>query len=51
MNNDKEKWMKYALREAEKALKVDEVPIGAIIIRSDLPNEMANSSINSLSLL
>ncbi len=36
MNNDKEKWMKYALREAEKALKVDEVPIGAIIIRNNV---------------
>ena len=36
MNNDKEKWMKCALREAEKALKVDEVPIGAIIIRDNV---------------
>tara|TARA_B100000427_G_C15127049_1_gene428379 strand:+ start:127 stop:579 length:453 start_codon:yes stop_codon:yes gene_type:complete len=33
--NLKEKWMLYALREAEKALKIDEVPIGAIIINKD----------------
>jgi len=30
-----EKWMLYALKEAEKALKVDEVPIGAIIVNED----------------
>ena len=30
-----EKWMLYALKEAEKALKIDEVPIGAIIINKD----------------
>ena len=30
-----EKWMLYALKEAEKALKLDEVPIGAIIIKQD----------------
>lgn len=33
--NLKEKWMLYALREADKALKMDEVPIGAIIIKKD----------------
>jgi len=33
--NNKEKWMQYALKEAEKALKNDEVPIGAIIIKDD----------------
>jgi tRNA(adenine34) deaminase len=31
----KEKWMLYALREAEKALRMEEVPIGAIIIKKD----------------
>ena len=30
-----EKWMLYALKEAEKALKIDEVPIGAIIVNED----------------
>ena len=30
-----EKWMLYALKEAEKALKIDEDPIGAIIINKD----------------
>ena len=30
-----EKWMLYALKEAEKALKLDEVPIGAIIVNKD----------------
>ena len=30
-----EKWMLYALKEAEKALKIDEVPIGAIIVNKN----------------
>ena len=30
---DDERWMEYALREAEQARKRDEVPIGAVIIR------------------
>tara|TARA_B100001123_G_C14960985_1_gene887678 strand:- start:37 stop:489 length:453 start_codon:yes stop_codon:yes gene_type:complete len=30
-----ERWMLYALKEAEKALKVDEVPIGAIVVKND----------------
>ena len=30
-----EKWMLYALKEAKKALKIDEVPIGAIIVSKD----------------
>ena len=33
--DNKEKWMRYALQEAEKALIDDEVPIGAIIIKDD----------------
>jgi len=33
--NSKEKWMKYALQEAEKALKADEVPIGSIIVKDN----------------
>ena len=33
--NPKERWMLYALKEAEKALKIDEVPIGAIIVNGD----------------
>ena len=40
--NDKEIWMKLAFREAEKAYKNDEVPIGSIIIKDDYTN--ANSS-------
>lgn len=32
MNTD-EHWMKYALREAEKAYDLDEAPIGAVIVR------------------
>ena len=35
MINNKEHWMKLALREAEKAYKADEVPIGSIIIKDD----------------
>ena len=34
LTND-ERWMLYALKEANKALKMDEVPIGAIIINED----------------
>ena len=34
LTND-EKWMLYALKEANKALKMDEVPIGAVIINED----------------
>ena len=30
-----EKWMLYALKEAEKAAKLDEVPIGSIIVNQD----------------
>ena len=33
--NSKEKWMLYALKEAEKALRMEEVPIGAIIIKKN----------------
>ena len=28
------KWMKYALREAEKAMEEDEVPVGAIVVNN-----------------
>jgi len=31
-----ERWMLYALKEAKKAYKIDEVPIGAIIIKDDM---------------
>ena len=31
----KNKWMKFALKEAEKALKMDEVPIGSVIVKDD----------------
>ena len=34
LTND-ERWMLYALKEANKALKMDEVPIGAIIINEN----------------
>ena len=33
--SEEEKWMLYALKEADKALKIDEVPIGAIIVNKD----------------
>ncbi len=36
MNND-EKYMRYALMEAEKAYESDEVPIGAVIVCNDRP--------------
>ena len=32
---NREKWMKYAFIEAEKAYNKDEVPIGAIIVRDN----------------
>jgi len=31
----KNKWMKFALKEAEKALKMDEVPIGSVIVKDN----------------
>ena len=33
--NIKNKWMKFALKEAEKALKMDEVPIGSVIVKDN----------------
>ena len=33
--NMKNKWMSFALKEAEKALKFDEVPIGSIIVKDN----------------
>jgi Cytosine/adenosine deaminases len=33
--SEEERWMLYALKEAHKALKIDEVPIGAIIVNKD----------------
>ena len=33
--SEQERWMLYALEEAHKALKLDEVPIGAIIVNKD----------------
>ncbi len=33
--NNKNKWMSFALKEAEKALKIDEVPIGAVIVKDN----------------
>jgi len=30
-----EKWMKYALQEAEKAFNIKEVPIGAVIVKDN----------------
>ena len=34
-SSEEERWMLYALKEADKALKLDEVPIGAIIVNKD----------------
>mgnify|MGYP001005151700 CR=1 FL=1 len=31
--NDNERFMKVALEEAEKAFKIDEVPVGAVIVK------------------
>jgi len=31
-----EKWMFYALKEAKNAYRIDEVPIGAIIVKDDM---------------
>ena len=31
-----ERWMLYALKEAKKAYRIDEVPIGAIIVKDDM---------------
>ena len=33
---DHEKWMKVALREAEKAFEQDEVPIGAVVVHKGI---------------
>ena len=37
MNQNKihEKWMQYALFEAEKAYENDEIPVGAVIVKND----------------
>ena len=35
MINNKEIWMKLALREAERAYRQEEVPIGCIIVNHD----------------
>ena len=34
--NQNERWMLYALKEAKKACEIDEVPIGAIIVKDDM---------------
>ena len=34
--NNKEKWMEYAFREAEKAFQNEEIPIGAIIVKDNI---------------
>ena len=31
--SDHEKWMRYALQEAEKAFHEDEVPVGALVVK------------------
>ena len=31
----KERWMLYAIKEAERALKLNEVPVGAIIVKEN----------------
>ena len=33
---DHEKWMRVALQEAEKAFYVDEVPVGAVVVKDNL---------------
>mgnify|MGYP000114875621 CR=1 FL=1 len=33
MVSDHEKWMRYALQEAEKAFHKDEVPVGALVVK------------------
>ena len=33
--SDHEKWMRYALQEAEKAFHEDEVPVGALVIKDN----------------
>ena len=48
IENNKEKWMKYALREAEKAFKMDEVPIGAILVKNDIVVGRGYNQIESL---
>jgi len=48
MINNKEHWMKLALREAEKAYKADEVPIGSIIIKDDKVIGRGHNQVESL---
>jgi tRNA(adenine34) deaminase len=31
-----EKWMKLAYREAEKAFEVDEIPVGAVVVKNEI---------------
>ncbi len=35
LNTTHEKWMDHAYREAEKAFKKDEVPVGAVVVAGD----------------
>jgi tRNA(adenine34) deaminase len=36
ITTEHERWMEYALREAERAYEEDEVPVGAVIVREGL---------------
>ena len=35
-----EKWMKLAYREAEKAFEVDEIPVGAVVVKNSPDHEI-----------
>ena len=36
MKTDDEKWMREALKEAEKSFENEEVPVGAVVVRDDI---------------
>ncbi len=48
MNKVHDKWMRYALVEAEKAFKNKDVPIGAVIVKN---NKIISKGYNQIELL
>lgn len=49
MNYYHEKWMKFALREAEKAFKANEIPVGCVIVFQDTIIAKAHNQTETLS--
>jgi len=48
MQSEDEKWMRYALAEAQLALKKNEVPIGAVVVNEDRIIGRGHNQVESL---